>query len=145
MKDDRNVRIQNAINYKQSGKHNCGQSLALAYCNLFDDINPKVLLKLFEGMGLGMGSTTGTCGAISAAIGILGLKYASGNLDGTTTKSNTYKLSKEIMQKFEDENGSTICRDLKGLDSGIILRDCTGCVEDSCNFLEDILARDYED
>lgn len=31
---------------------------------------------------------------------------------------------------FREKNGSTVCKELKGIESGKVLRSCPGCIED---------------
>ena len=121
-------------------KYNCAQSVACAFA---DDLNidPQMLFKMCEGFGLGMGCMNGTCGAISGAVALIGMKNSDGNLDAPSTKTSTYQLSKELLEKFNTKNGSTICRELKGIETGNILRSCPGCIEDAVELVEEILKR----
>ncbi len=121
-------------------KFNCAQSVACAFSEDLQ-IDRELLFKMCEGFGFGMGCANGTCGAISGAIALMGLKNSDGNLDAPATKASTYKLSAEIMEKFQAKNGSTICRELKGLDTGKVLRSCPGCIEDAVEIVEEILKR----
>lgn len=47
--------------------------------------------------------------------------------------------SRELMENFAQRNGSVLCRELKGRDSGKVLRSCPDCIKDACEFLEEIL------
>lgn len=119
-------------------KYNCAQSVACAFASDIE-VDPQILFRICEGFGLGMGCMNGTCGAISGAIAILSLKNSDGNLSAPATKASTYLLSKMLMQKFAERNSATICRDLKGVDTGNMLRSCNGCIEDAVEILEEIL------
>lgn len=121
-------------------KYNCAQSVACAFAKEVN-IDPQLLFKMCEGFGLGMGCMNGTCGAISGAVALLGLKNSDGNLNDPATKASTYQLSKEILNKFQQKNGSTICKELKGIGTGTPLRSCPGCIEDAVEFVEEILNR----
>ena len=121
-------------------KYNCAQSVACAFAEDLN-IDPQILFKVCEGFGLGMGCMNGTCGAISGAMTLLGLKNSDGNLNSPATKAQTYQLSKEILQKFEAKNGAPICRDLKGIETGKVLRSCPGCIEDAVELVQEILER----
>ncbi len=46
--------------------------------------------------------------------------------------------SKEFEDEFIKKNGTVICRELKGIDTGKIIRPCQGCIEDSCTILEEM-------
>ena len=45
----------------------------------------------------------------------------------------------EMMNAFKEQNGTVICRQLKGMDDGIVKRSCIDCVKDACVFLEEQL------
>ena len=44
----------------------------------------------------------------------------------------------ELLRRFEAKNGSVFCRELKGRDTGVVLRPCRGCVEDAAELAEEI-------
>ena len=73
----------------------------------------------------------GTCGALVGAGIVLGL----------TTKDRTIarKGMRQIMTQFQQRNGATQCKLLKGVGNGVVLRDCPGCVADAAEFLEELL------
>ncbi len=118
--------------------YNCCQAVACAFADEID-MDEKILFKAGEGFGLGMGCTECTCGAISGAIMVAGFKNSTANLEGEKSKEATYQLSKEIVRKFGDKNGALLCKDLKGTETGKVLRSCTGCIEDAAALVEEIL------
>ena len=118
-------------------KFNCAQSVACAFCNVMG-YDPQVVFKLSEGFGGGMG-TMGTCGAVSAMAMVIGMKNSDGNLDAPATKAESYKLMREATRMFEEKNKSIICREIKGVDSGEVLRSCDGCIEDAVAILDELL------
>ena len=73
--------------------YNCAQSVAFAFLDKVD-IDPETLFKVTEGLGLGMGGMEGTCGAISAAAVLAGLKISTAALEKPNSKGRTYKASK---------------------------------------------------
>ena len=119
-------------------KYNCAQSVACAFA---DDlgVDSQTLFKICEGFGLGMGCMDGTCGAISGAIAVISFKNSDGNLSNPASKASTYQLSKQVHQKFAEKNCATICRVLKGVDTGNVLRSCNGCIEDAEEIVKEIL------
>lgn len=119
-------------------KYNCAQAVACAFAEEIG-VDMEVLFKACEGFGLGMGGMNGTCGAISGAVMLAGFKNSDGNLDTPATKASTYQLSKEILEKFEEKNKATRCRDLKGVDTGKVLRSCPGCIEDAVEIVQEVL------
>lgn len=129
-------RKSNAIELHNKG-YNCAQSVALTYADLVD-MEPAQLFKITEGFGLGGGNMQGTCGAISGALALVGLLNSSGDLENPATKAQTYSLNKEILQNFQNRNGSVICRELKGVNTGKMLRSCPDCIMDACEFFENL-------
>ncbi len=117
--------------------YNCAQSVACLYAEELG-FNEEDIFRATEAYGLGMG-TMGTCGAISAMAAVAGMKNSDGNLNNPKTKKNTYKLIREMTEEFEKKNGSVICRDLKGVDTGTPLRSCSGCIEDAVDIIEKTL------
>lgn len=118
--------------------YNCCQAVACAFSNEIG-LDESILFKACEGFGLGMGCMECTCGAISGAIMIAGLKNSTANLNGPKSKAATYQISKELVNRFQEKNGATICKELKGLETGKVLRSCEGCIEDATELVESIL------
>lgn len=126
-----------AIAYHDKG-YNCAQAVVCAFSEELG-VSHEVLFKAAEGFGLGMGCMNGTCGAVSGAVMAAGFQNSTANLDGPKSKLDTYKLSKEILDAFQQKNGSITCRDLKGVDTGVILRSCPGCIEDAVDLVSKVL------
>lgn len=118
--------------------YNCAQAVVCAFKDELG-LDEEILFKAAEGFGLGMGCMNGTCGAVSGAVMAAGFQNSTANFDGPKSKLDTYKLSKEILDAFEKKNGSTTCRDLKGVDTGTILRSCPGCIEDAVDLVQEVL------
>lgn len=130
-------RIEKALENHSKG-YNCAQAVACAFCDLVS-MDENTLFKITEGFGAGMGGMQCTCGAISGAIALAGLKESSGDTANPTTKGKTYKLSKEIVEEFREKNSSVICRELKGIDTNKVLRSCDGCIEDAAKIAYKVL------
>ena len=119
-------------------KYNCAQSVACAFADEIG-VDKEILFRACEGFGLGMGGMEGTCGAISGAVMLASFMTSDGNLEAPATKKNTYALSKNIIAKFQEKNNATRCRDLKGIDTGTVLRSCPGCIEDAVEIVQEVL------
>ena len=117
---------------------NCCQSVACAFCDLVG-VDEETMFKAGEAFGLGMGGMNGTCGAITGAVLLAGFKNSTANLEKPNSKGDPYKLSAAIVKQFQEKNGAIACRDLKGVDTGSILRSCPGCIEDAARIAEEIL------
>ena len=119
-------------------KYNCAQAVACAFAKEVN-VDMETMFKACEGFGLGMGGMCGTCGAVSGAVMLAGFVNSDGAIDDPKTKANTYKLSKEIAKRFEEKNGSLVCKELKGIETGKLLRTCPGCIEDAVEIVQDVL------
>ena len=126
-----------AIAYHDKG-YNCAQAVICAFSEELG-VSEEILFKAAEGFGLGMGCMNGTCGAVSGAVMAAGFKNSTANFDGPKSKMDTYQLSKQILTAFEAKNGSTTCKELKGIDTGTVLRSCPGCIEDAVDLVTEVL------
>ena len=59
---------------------------------------------------------------------------------GRLTKGDTYRKVKEYVKKFQKQNGSYLCRELKGVETGKVLRSCPDCIRDAVALTEEYLA-----
>ena len=101
---------------------NCCQAVRVAFA---DKLGTKEddLLRLGSGFGSGMATMEGTCGALVGAIMVSSLLSAEGE-----ARNN----SRAIMSRFKELcGGATICRDLKGIDTGKMLCSCEDCVRNA--------------
>lgn len=130
-------RIEKSKENHRSG-FNCSQAVACAYCNLVG-MEESFMHQMMEGYGLGMGCMEGTCGALSGAVAVASLKISQEISAGSNQRAAVYKAARMIVQKFKAKNQSVICKELKGIDTGKVLRDCRGCVEDAAALLEEIV------
>ena len=74
----------------------------------------------------------GTCGALIGAGCVLGLVFKN--------KAQSIQAMRRIMAKFQERNGATQCKMLKGIETGKVLRECPDCVADAAEFLEEEIA-----
>ena len=119
-------------------KYNCCQAVACAFAEEVG-VDMETLFRAGEAFGLGMGGMQGTCGALSGAIMLAGFLNSDGDVSDPNTKADTYKLSKELVARFEQKTGSTVCRELKGMDTGHVLRSCPDCIRDGIEVVQEVL------
>lgn len=131
------TRVEETIAKHDKG-FNCAQAVACTYCDLVG-LDEETMFRMTEALGLGMGGMQGTCGAVSGACVLAGMKRSTGNLDTPNSKAESYKLSREITQKFLEKNGSLTCKDLKGVETGKVLRSCPDCIRDAAAIAEQVL------
>ena len=110
MEDRKNMKLEDrvalAMAYHDRG-FNCAQAVACAYCDKAG-IDEKTMFQLTEGFGLGMGGMKGTCGAVSGAVLLAGMKNSTGNVEHPDSKVATYKLSLDIVNEFQEKNASVV-------------------------------------
>ena len=126
------------IKDKHTRGYNCAQIVLCSYAEELG-IDEETLFRISEGFGAGMGGMMQTCGAVTAMFMALGLANSSGDLQACDTKTQTMKKVRELAAEFEKKNGSIVCRELKGIDTGKVLRSCDGCIEDAAALVEQIL------
>ena len=73
------------------------------------------------------------------AVMLAGLKNSCKNLEQPASKADTYKLTREITKTFLEKNGSLTCGELKGTETGKVLRSCPDCIRDAVEIAESIL------
>ena len=123
---------------KRSRGYNCAQAILCTYCDLLG-MDEETAFRISEGFGSGMATMQGTCGALSSAIMIAGLKNSNGLVSPGSTKATTYKLVRQMSDDFKEMNTSTVCKELKGIDDGVVKRSCPGCIEDAIKLVEKYL------
>lgn len=129
-------RVQKAIDLHHKG-YNCAQAVVCAYCDLFG-LDEETGYRASEAFGFGMGQME-VCGALAGACMLAGLKNSGGLQAVGKTKAETYKLDRQLAAAFREKNQSVLCRELKGVESGKVLRSCDGCVEDGARLVETYL------
>ncbi len=107
-------RIEKAIS-SFKGDFNCAQSILSTYSPQYG-LNRDTALKLATGFGGGMARFGWTCGAVSGAFMVIGLKYGMGINEDTELKEKTYHFIRVFSNRFQEINGSVICKELLGCD-----------------------------
>ena len=131
------TKAEQAIAFHDKG-YNCAQAVACSFCKEFG-VDEEEMFRIAEGFGLGMGCMAGTCGALSGAVLLAGLKNSDGQIDAPKTKGKTYKLSRQLLERFQERCGSTICAELKGVTTGTPVHSCADCIKDAAAIVEEVL------
>lgn len=132
-------RVEKALALHRKG-YNCAQAVVCAYCDLFG-MDEETSYKASEAFGFGMGQME-VCGALAGACMLAGLKNSGGLAEAGKTKAETYKLDRLLGEAFREKNQSILCRELKGVETGAVLRSCDGCIEDAARLVEKYLLGD---
>jgi len=139
---------ENAVTLFKSG-FNCAQAVLMAFAGE-KGLDPVVAAKLASGFGGGMGRMAGTCGAVTGAYMVLGLKHGAASADDKVAKENGYRLVREFADKFRARHGSIDCRDLLKCDisttsgqeeakaKGLFGTICPRMVRDAVEILEEM-------
>jgi len=112
-------RMELGAKYKRG--MNCCQAVVKAFAGTVD-VDEATLHRLAGGFGSGMGTMEGTCGALVGSIIIASLRAKDGEV---------MKLSRQILPRFKELCGATICRELKGVGTGKVLCSCENCVRNA--------------
>lgn len=102
-----------AMEYFSKG-YNCSQSVVLAYQEYFS-LDQDSLAKIAGSFGGGMGRLREVCGAMSGIAFVLGQLYGYSDPKAKEEKNAHYARIQELAKKFEEKNGSIVCRELLGL------------------------------
>lgn len=131
------------------GEFNCSQAVFAAFSEDFG-LDKETALKITTGFGGGVRKGE-VCGAVSGAVMALGLKYGHSIENDLETKTKAYALTKEFNRRFEERNGSIVCKTLLGYNSSIpeelvIIKEkglfdkiCPKLITDAVEILEEIL------
>lgn len=123
-------KAEEAVAYKNNG-YNCCQSVIKAFAEeagLSDDM----VRKLGAGFAGGMGGMEGTCGALCGAQMVLGIMTYEGRPIG--------KKARALHDGFREAcGGASICKVLKGRETGVELCSCDDCVKNAAKVLEELL------
>jgi C_GCAxxG_C_C family probable redox protein len=137
-------KVNKAVKCFEDG-YNCSQAVFSTYSQDFG-VPSEQALKIASGFGGGM-RIGGTCGAVTGAFMVLGLKFAKG-------KDRSYDKIIKFAETFCRKNKSTNCQVLIGCDirtkegmdkatkEGLFRSICPQLVRDSAEILEEMLA-DY--
>ena len=94
--------------------YNCSQCMMLAFEDLLT-IDLNTALKIASPFGGGMGRLREVCGSVSGMFLMLSFIYGYNNPQDTTSKKVLYAHIQELARRYEEANGSIICRDLLGI------------------------------
>lgn len=94
--------------------YNCSQCMMLAFEDLLT-IDIDTALKIASPFGGGMGRLREVCGSVSGMFMVLGFLKGYSTPGDYEGKKELYEHIQELARRYEEANGSIICRDLLGL------------------------------
>ena len=93
---------------------NCTQAVLSTYGTQFGlDREHALRIAGAFGSGMGMGET---CGAVTGALMVIGLKHAKLNAGSLFSRDRTEDIAREFVARFKARNETTECRELLGCD-----------------------------
>ena len=107
-------KVEQAVSCFKDG-FNCAQAIFSVYGQEYG-LDPKTALKIACGFGAGMGCMAETCGAVTGAFMVIGLKYGRTDILDISAKESTYQRVRDFTEKFRSRNGSIVCSKLLGVD-----------------------------
>lgn len=127
----------------------CSQAILAVYGPPFG-LHRGCAMRLAAGFsgGMRMGET---CGAVTGAIMVLGLRYASPDCTTSKGREMVYAAVIDLVSRFERRNRSVVCRELLGCDistpegmqaartQGLFKTFCPKMVQDAAEILEEML------
>ena len=129
---------------------NCSQSVLAAYAEQFG-LTEEQALKVAGGFGGGMGRMAETCGAVTGAIMVIGLKFASTTPGDMQGKENAYAVVREFVHRFKGRNVTVLCRELLDCDIStpegmkraqqekLIKKCCPKLIQDAAEILDQLI------
>lgn len=94
--------------------YNCSQCMMLAFEDYLT-IDIDTALKIASPFGGGMGRLREVCGSVSGMFMVLGFIKGYNDPNDYEGKKELYEHIQELARRYEEANGSIICRDLLGL------------------------------
>lgn len=133
-----------------NNNYNCSQAVFSTYCEELG-LSREHALKIACSFGAGMGRMAGTCGAVTGAFMLIGLKHGKYTDEDILSKDKTYELVREFSERFRVINGSICCKELLGCDistsegvkeakeKGLWDSHCSGYVKEAALLVEELL------
>jgi C_GCAxxG_C_C family probable redox protein len=144
-------RVELALACFQSG-FSCAQSILSTYGTELG-LEREQALRAAGAFGGGMGRLGRTCGAVTGAFMVIGLKYGRTRAEDSQAAERTYTTVRDFVDRFQARRGSIECRELLGCDisrpeglsfareNRLFGSVCPGIVRDAAEVLEDLFFR----
>lgn len=128
---------------------NCAQAVLSMYGPQFG-LDRENAVKVAGAFGAGMGRGD-TCGAVTGALMVIGLKHKKVKGLNLFSKEQTQSVAQQFTERFKARNGTTLCKELLGCDvstpEGLrsakhekhFKRRCPKFVQDAAEILEEML------
>ena len=130
-------------------EYSCSQSVFATFADPAD-LPRETALRVAAGFGGGLARTGETCGAVTGAVMVLGLRHCDAPADDPEVKLKVYPPVQEFLARFKARHGSVVCRELLGCDlgtpaglerareQGLFKSRCPAFVRSAAEILEDL-------
>jgi C_GCAxxG_C_C family probable redox protein len=130
--------------------YNCSQSVFSTFSSDFG-LEKTQAYRVAAAFGGGMGRRGATCGAVTGALMVIGLKYGAVDAADKAAREKAYGMVNEFAEKFQARNDTLICNELLGVDisttagrefarkEGRFDSLCSKYVSDAVEILEEII------
>jgi len=142
-------RVELAVSCFKEG-FSCPQAILSTYGTQFG-LRREIALKIAGAFGGGMGHMGETCGAVTGAFMVIGLRYGRTIAGDRQSQDKTDSLVNEFVNRFKSRNTSIVCKELLGCDlstpegtnmakeKNLFATICPGFVRDAAEIIEQIL------
>ncbi len=96
----------------------CSQAVFSTYAPRLG-LAPELALRIAAPFGAGIARTGQTCGAVTGALMVIGLKLGHVTAQDQAAKEKTYQCAQEFMARFKARHGSLDCLELLGRDLSV--------------------------
>jgi C_GCAxxG_C_C family probable redox protein len=129
----------------------CSQAVLASYAG-DHGLGVEHALRVGEGFAAGLCGLGRTCGAVTGAIMVIGLKHGRARADDLAARESTSARVRRFVTEFERRHGSSECRELLGCEidtpdkrqaareAGLFARVCPPLVRSAAEILEDVLS-----
>jgi len=112
-----NDKVKGAVETYQTTGFNCAQSVLSEFAPQFG-LDRDTAMRLACGFGSGMGRSGNMCGAVTAGVLVIGLRYGMVDSESSEDKEKTYGEVFRLLDRIRAIHGSDNCTDLMGVDLG---------------------------
>lgn len=131
----------------------CSQAVLISHCEELG-LDKENALKVAGAFGGGMGHIGETCGVVTGALMLIGLKYGKYKIEDKESKEKTYSFVKKYTDLFKKQYGSIKCKDLikfdisdkeeliKAREAGVFSSICPVLVAKSVELVETMIEKE---
>jgi C_GCAxxG_C_C family probable redox protein len=130
--------------------YNCAQAVLASQSDAYG-LDSTLAKKVAAAFGGGIAYNGHVCGAVTGALMLIGLKHGKYKDGDNESKERTNRIANEYIQKFKEEHGSIMCKDLikydlsksdelrKAREAGVFTEICLELVRSSAELVGEIL------